>query len=59
MNSVLPNTKIIAEMSTTRYVIRNNYNAGHCVIAAYYTTSNIENIITGKDITKDLVVSII
>lgn len=46
-------------MSTTRYVIMNNYNAGQGVITAYYTTFTIENIITGKDIKKDLVVSII
>lgn len=59
MNSVLPNTKNITQMSTTRYVIRNNYYAGHGFIAAYYTTSTIKNIITRKVITKDLEVSII
>lgn len=59
IDNVLPNTKIIAAISTTSYVIRNNYNAGHGVIPAYHTTSTIDNIITGKDITKDLAFSII
>jgi Peptidase family S41 len=59
IDMVLPNTKITFEMSTTRYRIRNGYNSGHGIIPNYHTTFTIDNIISGKDITKELAASII
>jgi hypothetical protein len=51
---VLPNTKIISEISTKKYVIRNNPNDGHGVVPSYYITSTID-----KDTTKEFVLSLI
>ncbi|MEJ7683514.1 MAG: S41 family peptidase [Segetibacter sp.] len=55
----LPNTKILSELSTIKYVIRKTNNDGHGVIPTYYMTSSIDNIIIDKDITKEFVLSLI
>jgi len=46
---VLPNTKILAEISTVKYLIRKSFNNGHGVVPAYSVTSTIENILSDKD----------
>ena len=55
----LPNTKILFELSTKRYVIRKTYNDGHGVIPTYYTTSLIEDIVTDKDMVTEFVLTLI
>ena len=59
MEITLPNTKNIATISTISYVIRNNYNLGQGVIPAYNIVATIDDIITDKDIIKNLALSII
>lgn len=53
VDTVLPSTKILSEISTVKYVIRNSENFGHGVVPAYYVTSTIDNIIMNKDTTKE------
>ncbi len=59
VDTILPNTKITFEIATTKYVIRKNLNLGNGIIPKYQTTFTIDNIITDKDITKELALSII
>lgn len=59
IDTILPNTKLIFEIATTKYVIRKNINLGNGIIPNYHTAFTIDNIITDKDITKELALSII
>lgn len=59
IDTILPNTKIRFKISTTRYVIRKNYNFGHGIIPNYQTAFTIDDIIADKDIAKELALSII
>ena len=59
VDTVLPNTKILSEISTVKYVIRNNENFGHGVVPAYYVTSTIDDIIMNKDTTKEFALKLI
>lgn len=56
---VLPNTKILFELSTAKYTILKTHNYGHGVVPNYNMTSSIDNLILNKDITKEFVLSII
>ena len=59
IDTILPNTKITFEISTTKYEIKKSHNLGNGIIPKYHTTFTIDNIITDKDITKELALSII
>ena len=59
IDTILPNTKIAMEVSTTKYVIKKGHNLGRGVIPNYYTVLTIEDIITDKDIAKELALSLI
>lgn len=49
MEMTLPNTKIICEISTVKYVIRNARNNRHGIMPAYYKRATIEDIISNRD----------
>jgi C-terminal processing protease CtpA/Prc len=55
----LPNTKILAEISTVKYLIRKSFNNGHGVVPAYSVTSTIENILSNKDAAKEFILDLI
>lgn len=59
IDTILPNTKLTFEIATTKYVIRKNLNLGNGIIPKYHTAFTIDNIITDKDITIELALSII
>lgn len=59
IDTILPNTKIALAIATSKYVIRKNLNLGNGILPKYHTTFTIDNIITEKDITKELALSII
>jgi Peptidase family S41 len=56
---VLPNTKMMVQISTKKFVIRNGPDDGHGVVPAYSITPAIDNIIRGKDTVKEFVLSLI
>jgi hypothetical protein len=49
IDTTLPNTGILCEISTVKYVIQNSNNTGHGIIPAYYRTATIKDIISNKD----------
>lgn len=59
IDTTLPNTKITFEISTTKYVIRNGHNSGRGVLPEDQVTNTIDDIISGRDRAKELVLSII
>ena len=50
---ILPQTKIILEISTTKFIIYKRPNDGHGVIPDYTIIPGIKDMITGSDIVKD------
>jgi len=56
---ILPNTKIIAEISTKKYRIRQQDNDGHGIVPAYEIIPSIDDIINGRDPVKTFAWSII
>ena len=46
---ILPNTKIITEISTRKYRIRQSDNDGHGIVPAYEIIPSIDDIIKGRD----------
>ncbi len=59
IDTILPNTKISFTVSTTKYIIRDEYNSGHGVIPTYRSTSTIDDLMLHKDTIKDLAIKII
>ena len=49
----LPNTKIIVEISSTKYIIKNRPNDGHGIIPNHKITPSVEDIIMNRDVVKD------
>lgn len=45
----LPNTKILCQISTTKYLIRNSNNNGHGVMPDHYKIATIDELISDKD----------
>ncbi|MGC4101271.1 S41 family peptidase [Ferruginibacter sp.] len=56
---ILPGTKIIAEISTQPFRIRQQENDGRGIIPAYTIMPSIEDIINGKDPVKEFAFSLI
>jgi hypothetical protein len=59
IDEMLPKTKIIFQVSTTKYAIEKRNNLGHGIIPTYKTNFTIDDIINEKDITKELALDII
>lgn len=49
----LPNTKIMVEISSTKYIIRKEHNNGHGIIPNHLIIPSVEDIIANRDIVKD------
>jgi hypothetical protein len=49
IDTALPNTKILCEISTVKYIIRNSSNNGHGIIPDYYRISTIGDVISKRD----------
>ena len=56
---ILPATKIKALVTKTKYIIRESENDGHGVIPAHYVVPSIADIISNKDIVKEVALSLI
>lgn len=56
---ILPATKIKALVTKTKYIIRESENDGHGVIPAHYVVPSITDIISNKDIVKEVALSLI
>lgn len=56
---ILPNTKILAEISTVKYLIRKGFNNGHGVMPTYSVISTIKNILSDKDAVKEFTLDLI
>jgi C-terminal processing protease CtpA/Prc len=56
---ILPNTKILCEISTTKYIIRNSKNTGHGIMPAYHVTPAIADIISGQDPAMDFALKLV
>lgn len=59
IDTILPNTKIQFQFSTTKYVIRKGSNIGHGVVPSYYITRSVVSIIINKDESKEFVLDLI
>jgi hypothetical protein len=59
MDTTLPNTKILFEISTVKYMIRDKANPGHGVVPNYYSAPTVDDIIFGKDAAKEFTFSLI
>jgi hypothetical protein len=55
----LPNTKIACQISTTKYIIRNEPNDGHGIMPAHIVTPTISDIAANKDVLKEFALRMI
>ena len=59
IDTTLPNTGILFEISTVKYIIRNNDNSGHGVVPNYYKVATVDDIVSGKDPVKAFALKLI
>ncbi len=59
IDKTLPNTRILCEVSTVKYIIRNSNNDGHGVIPDYYHIATIEDVASNKDPAMDLALKLV
>jgi peptidase S41-like protein len=56
---ILPNTKIACQVSTVKYVIKNDDNDGHGVVPAYQVSYASDDIMSGNDTQKIFAIRLI
>ena len=59
VDMTLPNTRILCEISTTKYIIRNSSNDGHGIIPAYPVGPTIDDAISNRDAAMELALKLI
>ena len=59
IDMTLPNTGILCEVSTVRYIIRNSNNDGHGITPGFYHVDTIEDVVSNKDPVMELALKLI
>ena len=59
IDMTLPNTRILCEVSTVKYIIRNSNNDGHGITPSYYQIATIDDVVSNKDPAIELALKLI
>jgi C-terminal processing protease CtpA/Prc len=59
IDMTLPKTRILCEVSTVKYIIRNSNNDGHGITPDYYQIATIDDVVSNKDPAVELALKLV